>query len=406
MDTFLSILGSAVLFSALYFEIFLLVSIFEKKRLFVSEEEFAPEVTVIVPVFNEEKTIESTLESLLSLDYPLDKLSIIVIDDGSTDNTLQALERYVAYKNIRVISKENGGKYTALNIGIQNCNTEFIGCLDADSFVEKHALKKIMSRFKDSKVMAVTPSMVIDNPTNILRHMQRAEYNFGNFIRQALSIIGAIHITPGPFSFFRKEVFEKIGNYRHAHNTEDMEMAMRMQKNGMKIDHATDALVYTVGPGTVGKLYKQRVRWVSGFIANLIDYRDMVLSRKFGDLGLLVLPFSIFSITMTFVLVGITLFKLIKYLIDTIIKISVVGFTPLKLNFDWFYLNTSILSIMSIVFILLIISLSLYGERSTSGRLRFSLSVLYFAFLYSFIAPFWLFKSIYNNLLSKETTWR
>lgn len=408
MDTFVSVSGSIVIFAALYFEVFLLLSLYErrKNRIKAPQMDYTPSVTVIIPIFNEEATIESTIESLLALDYPRKQLSLIIVDDGSTDNSQRLLDKYRNNPMIKIFSKENGGKYTALNLGIREATTDFVGCLDADSFVERHALRRIMSRFADPKVMAVTPSMIINKPDNIIRRMQKAEYHYGNFIRQALASIGAIHITPGPFSFFRKEVFDKIGLYRHAHNTEDMEMAMRMQKNGLMIVNAPDALVYTVGPGSVGKLYKQRVRWVSGFIANLIDYRDMIFSKEFGDLGLLVLPFTIFAIFMSFVYVIITAYQILERITDAIVKYSAVGFTPIEWNFDWFYVNTSILSILSIMFVSLIIALSMYGERSTSGKWRFSVNILYFTFVYSFIAPFWLLRSIYNNLVSKEAAWR
>jgi cellulose synthase/poly-beta-1,6-N-acetylglucosamine synthase-like glycosyltransferase len=284
--------------------------------------------------------------------------------------------------------------------------TEFVGCLDADSFVDKYALKNIMCRFKDPTIMAVTPSMVIERPNNMLRKMQRAEYSYGNFMRKAYGSIGAIHITPGPFSFFRKEVFEKIGMYKHAHNTEDMEMAMRMQKNRMKIVNAPDAIVYTVGPESIKKLYKQRVRWVSGFLANLIDYRDMILNKKYGDLGLLVLPFAIFSIFMSFVFIGINLFQIADRIITEIGKLLVVGFTPYNFNFEWFYLDTSVLNILTVVLFGFIITLIMYGYRSVYGRWRLSLEIFYFIFLYSFIAPFWLIKSIYNNIRGVHAPWR
>ena len=406
MDSVISGLGSITVFCALYFEVFLLISLFEKKEKEVVDKEYCPPVSVIVPVFNEERTIESTLESLLSLDYDKDSLTIIIVNDGSTDNTGEVIKRYESNPQIKIINKQNGGKYTALNEGISVAETEFIGCLDADSFVERHALRRIMSRFADPKVMAVTPSMVINKPNNVIRHMQKAEYDYGNLIRKALAIMGAIHITPGPFSFFRKEVFSKIGTYKHAHNTEDMEMAMRMQRNRMRIAHAPDALVYTVGPSNVGKLYKQRVRWVSGFISNLIDYKDMLFSKQYGDLGLLVLPFSVFGIFMTMVFIAISIYHGSKDLFDAMVQYSVTGLSSPQIHLDWFYFNTSVLSLLSIMFLCVIIALSMYGDRSTSGKWRFSLSILYFVFLYSFISPFWLLRSVYNNLMSKETTWR
>lgn len=408
MPSFLSILGSVVIFCALYFEVFLLISLFEtkKKRRVASLEYYYPPVTVLIPCYNEEKTITGTIESILNLDYPKDMMRVMIINDGSTDNSKEILKKYENHPIVSVYHKENGGKYTALNFGITNMTTEYVGCLDADSFVDKDALKNIMRKFKDPLVMAVTPSMIIEKPNNILRKMQRAEYSYGNFMRRAYGSIGAIHITPGPFSFFRKEVFDKIGMYKHAHNTEDMEMAMRMQKNGMMIVNASDAIVYTVGPESIKKLYVQRVRWVSGFIANLFDYRHMLLNKKYGDLGLLVLPFAIFSICMSFVFIGISLFQIIGKISESVSRILAVGFNGVSFSFDWFFLDTSVLNILTVVLFGFIITLIMYGYRSVYGKWRLSLEIFYFLFLYSFIAPFWLIKSIYNNVLGKTASWR
>lgn len=409
MQTIVNIIGTSVIFFSLYFEVFLLISLFEskkKRKLSSNLEYFYPPVTILIPIWNEETTIVDTIESLLNLDYPKDKLHIMVIDDGSTDKSLEALQKFKGHPIVEVHSKPNGGKFTALNFGIERMKTDFIGCLDADSFVEKNALKFIMRRFTDPEVMAVTPSMIIEKPSNILRKMQRAEYSYGNFMRKAYGSIGAIHITPGPFSFFRKEVFEKIGPYKHAHNTEDMEMAMRMQKNHMLIVNEPTALVFTVGPDTIKKLYKQRVRWVSGFLGNLIDYRDMLLNKKHGDLGLIVLPFALFGILMSLVTITISLYKISIQVIEAIQKILTVGFSAPQFDFSWFFIDTSVLSIMTVTLIFFIISLIMYGYRTVYGKWSISLEMFYFIFLYSFITPFWLMKSVYNNIKGVHAPWR
>ncbi|MES2409618.1 MAG: glycosyltransferase [Patescibacteria group bacterium] len=409
MQTIVSTLGTTVIFFSLYFEVFLLISLFEskKKRKELSTlEYYFPPVTILIPIWNEESTIVDTVESLLNLDYPKDKLHIMVIDDGSTDRSLEALQKFKGHPIVEVCSKPNGGKYTALNFGIEKMKTDFVGCLDADSFVDKSALKNIMRRFTDPLVMAVTPSMIVEKPSNILRKMQRAEYSYGNFMRKAYGSIGAIHITPGPFSFFRKEVFEKIGPYKHAHNTEDMEMAMRMQKNHMMIVNEPTALVFTIGPDTIKKLYKQRVRWVSGFIGNLIDYRDMLLNKKHGDLGLIVLPFAVFGVGMSFIMISIAFYKIILRAIDVIQKILTVGFTAPEFDFSWFFFDTSVLSILTATLTLFIISLIMYGYKSVYGKWSVSVEMFYFIFIYSFLTPFWLMKSIYNNIKGVHAPWR
>ncbi len=281
MNQFFQIISYIFLFLVFYYEIFILLSFLEKKESNQPEKplEETP-VTILVPCFNEESTIVGTMESIFQLDYPKDKIQIIIINDGSTDKTAELLESYNVYHNIQIIHKENGGKHTALNLGLEYCTTPIVGCLDADSFVAPDALHQIMHKFSDPTVMAVTPSTVIWKATTFIQKMQRAEYHYGNLLRYAMSLIHAIHIAPGPFSFFRKEVFEKIGNYKHAHNTEDMEIAMRMQKNGLKIGHAPRAVIYTSSPNTIKKLYKQRVRWVGGFLGNIVDYKNMLFNKK------------------------------------------------------------------------------------------------------------------------------
>src|SRR3989338_4225250 len=148
--------------------------------------------------------------------------------------------------------------------------------------------------------MAVTPAIKIHRPDGFIRHVQSNEYNLGIFMKKCFSIIGAITVTPGPFSIFRKEVFDTLGLFREAHNTEDLEIAMRMQKNLYKISNAHTAVVYTVGPPTLRKLFRQRVRWIHGFLANTIDYRSMFFKRKYGHLGVFILPSAIASIGLFF----------------------------------------------------------------------------------------------------------
>ena len=134
-----------VTFLAIYVQVFFLVTFLENRRKLVYrtgslELPEYPTVTVIVPCWNEEKTIHRTIESLLNLDYPKNKLEIFLIDDGSTDSTWQVMQEFVSYPQIKVFHKENGGKHTAMNMGIELSTSDLVTCLDADSFVDAHAL--------------------------------------------------------------------------------------------------------------------------------------------------------------------------------------------------------------------------------------------------------------------------
>ena len=406
MTDLVGLMNYIFIFVSLYFEVFLLISIMEAPVEEKNDEDYFPYMDIIVPVFNEEKTIAKTLHSLLALDYPKDKYNIIAINDGSTDNTLEALGHFKDYKNIIVLSKPNGGKHTALNLGIVTSKAEFIGCLDADSYVDREALKLIAKRFRNEHVMAVTPSVVIDDADNIIRKTQKAEYQYGNFVRKAFCAIGAIHIAPGPFSFYRKAVFDKVGMYRKAHNTEDMEMAMRLQKNGLKIVNEPLALVYTVAPNTIKKLYKQRVRWVSGFLANLIDYKGMVFNKKYGDLGLIVLPFAAFGVFISFFVFIKGILSLFKSLWKGFQQLYFGGFYFHFPSFDWFYLDTSAVSILALSLIGVTVFTVWLGNKISTGKWHFSFEFIYFLTIYIIISPFWISKAIYNIVTSKEASWR
>src|SRR3989338_2944200 len=279
-----------LIFFSVYIQIFFLVTFFEnrKKILKKADPDFEltsyPSVSVVIPCCNEENSIEKTVNSLLNLDYPKDKLKFIVVDDGSKDKTWEIVQQFKDIPNIKLMHQENRGKYTALNLGLEHSDTEFFSCLDADSSVDPKALKKIMRYFcEESDIMAVIPSALVTTPTNIIQKAQDAEYDMSVFFRKIFSLIGGLHVTPGTLSVYRKKVFEMIGVFRYGHSGEDMEMTFRMQKNHLKIVQCCEAVVYTIPPNSIKTLYKQRVRWLSSFLKNIIDYRSMLFQHKYGN---------------------------------------------------------------------------------------------------------------------------
>jgi cellulose synthase/poly-beta-1,6-N-acetylglucosamine synthase-like glycosyltransferase len=398
------------LFGALYFQIFLLITFFESrekiKKEMTRENAYHPSVTVLVPCYNEEKTVAGTVKSLLALDYPKDKLNIFIIDDGSTDRTFEIMKTFEQEPQVTLFQKENGGKHTALNLGIKHATSELVGCLDADSFVAPNALSEIVKYFGDATVMAVTPAVKIHNATTVLEGIQRVEYNMGIFLRKMLGFMDAIQITPGPFSIFRKRVFDELGGFREAHNTEDMEIALRMQNRHYRIENAHTAHVYTVAPKTIRKLYKQRVRWVYGFLKNALDYRHMLLNKKHGHLGLLALPFAIISVFSAIYMAGYTIIHLVKYAMDRFTEFQAIGIEINPPQFDWFFLNTQSLAILTTVALTVTAFIIFYGKKFSEGNMRPSRDMLYFFLLYGFIAPIWLTAAVFNVAFSKKGSWR
>lgn len=402
------------LFAAIYFEAFMLLTFLSapaKERRDRQASDRSPVVAMIVPCWNEERTIGGTVESLLALEYPPEKLKIVLVNDGSTDNTKTVMDSYRGHPQITVIHKENGGKHTALNAGIEAAtDAELVGCLDADSFVEASALREIVSCFDDHKVGAATSAMSVHEPKNLLESMQNAEYIMGIALRHVLSAVNGIYVTPGPFSLYRRDLVMELGGFRRGHNTEDMEMALRIQRAGYEIDNAPRARVFTKVPRTVPKLVKQRVRWTTGFLKNVsMEYRDMVGNPKFGTLGLLVLPLGFAAIAggvLLFLLaLGMTLFTLIQ-------KVFVSYGVPLsytlspRYTVEWFYLPLSVMMLLAIVAAVGSITFILIGRDVSHTKAKLGVGIIGYLLVYGLVAPFWLVKALYDALTKKHQSWR
>lgn len=398
------------IFLALYFQIFLLVTFFENKEKLKIDSPRGivryPSVAIIVPCWNEEKTVAGTIHSLLKLDYPKEKLNIIAVDDGSTDQTFEIMKTFTHEPQVTILKKENGGKHTAINLGISRTEAEIIGCLDADSFVAPNALIEIVRTFNDSTVMAVTPAVKIHEPKTPLELLQRAEYNMGIFFRKIFGIMNAIQVTPGPFSFFRKKVFDELGGFREAYNTEDMEMALRMQSKHYRIENAHTAHVYTVAPKTLKGLHKQRVRWVYGFLKNISDYRFMLFNKQYGHLGALTLPFAIISIFGAIYMFSFVVIRIANMIAEKLIEIETIGFSLGNFEFNWFFTNTKSLVILSVVGLSITFFILIQGKKLSEGTGKISRDMFYFLLFYGFIAPVWLSRAVYNVIISKKSAWR
>ena len=413
MSNIINITLHVALFITLYFEVFLLITFFEFKikrsrieKKNSNKNTNFPTVTIIVPCFNEEKTISKTLFSLLSLDYPEEKLQIMVVDDGSTDDTQKVLKTFSSHKGIKIYSKENGGKHTALNYALEKVDSELVGCLDADSFVDSKALKEIASYFENPDTMAVTPAIKVHEPKSIVQFIQKAEYSLAIFIRRTFADSNSLFITPGPFSIFRRKVFKMIGNYKSAYNTEDLEIALRMHSNQLKIENAHTAHVYTIAPKSIKTLYKQRLRWTFGFLKNIADYKSLMFKKKNGALGMLILPVSIIAIFTALYFTFLFLLSTANGIAQKIIEFQTIGLSTLYLNVDPFYVTTnSVLFLIYALFILTLI-LIIIGKLLSDEKKIFSIDILFYMFFYGFLAPLWLAGALYNAMFSKKVSWR
>lgn len=416
MESFFATLFSILLFIVLYFQIFLLVTYFEhrgaftkrKKSISAFPSDALPSVTIIVPCWNEEKTLTKTITSLLELTYPREKLSIFIIDDGSTDATRNVAEQFLQYPHVKYFFKENGGKHTALNEGLLRTTADFVGCLDADSFVSKDALLYIVPLFKDEKVMVVTPAIKIYNPRSIVQKIQETEYMVSIIFRKILATINAQYVAPGPFSIYRRSAFSAVGVFKKAHNTEDMEMALRMHAYTMKIENAFMAEVYTIGPRTLREILNQRLRWTYGFVRNAFDYRGLLFRRRHGDVGTFSLPAALISIFGVLYFTGYFIVNFIQFLSGKILWVSTIGVSASlqEIGFQWFFVNTETTTLLLYTSALFFGAFLLLSIHHVRGRFTFSRGDFYFVLLYGFIVPLWMGRAVAELVFRRPTKWR
>ncbi|MDY6778866.1 MAG: glycosyltransferase [Candidatus Nanohaloarchaea archaeon] len=275
----------------LFFTLFMLI-VFLEHGTIRGEVEWPddwPTVSIIVPAYNEEDTLDMTLEALTDLNYPEDLLDIIVVNDGSTDGTRAIAEQYAEQDDITLINQENQGKGAALNTGLEEATGEFVACVDADSRVDPDAIKNIIATF-DEDTAAVASAMKVHEPENFLQRLQWVEYIVGIFLRRIMSWIDSITVAPGPLSVYRREVIEDLGGFDEDSIVEDMEIVFRLQQHQWKIGHSRLGEVYTVAPATVKDYYRQRYRWYKGSLNNILRYRNMFLNPDYGDFGMYTLP--------------------------------------------------------------------------------------------------------------------
>ncbi len=394
----------------MYTAIFFLFTIMEdrvhRKKEKLTLPEVLPTVCVIVPCYNEEMTVVKTIKTLLDLSYPKDKLEIIVVDDGSTDKTY---EKAQSLKNpqVKVFRKKNGGKYTALNYALKRTKAEIVGALDADSFVEEDALMRMIPFFSKEKVVAVTPSMKIFKPKGFLQRIQYIEYLIGVLLRTVFTSLGSQHVTPGPFTMYKSDFFKKHGEYREAHMTEDIEMALRIQSKQLVIENSVTSFVYTVGPNTFKSLYRQRIRWYRGFVENVLDYKEL-FSRKHGNLGMFILPCSFISVALVIVSIVYYLVTLLDHWWHVFLNLKAVDFDIMKLrwfNFDLFYINLNAIAVLSFISLAMGITLIVLAKKIAEEKIHIKYSYILFMMVYWLLFGFWWIMSIGYKLAAKKQEW-
>ncbi len=376
-------------------------------------------VTIIIPAYNEEKTIAKTIESALSSKYPKDKLEIIVVSDGSTDKTYEIAKKYEASKKfkVKVYQKKNGGKASALNFGIAKAKGEIIFTMDADSFIKPETVRRMVARFYKKEVMSVTPSMGVYKPKKIIERIQQIEYYIGVFLRKSFAELNALYVTPGAFSAYRKEFFDKYGGYDENNITEDLEIALRIQSKDYIIENAPEAVVYTVAPKTFRDLLIQRRRWYSGWIKNLWRYRELFSPKK-GLLGIFVLPLAVISIPITMYLTSKIIIKSISNIEKEINLLNSINFEfQNTFEFSRYFIKTFLenlfygvlsdpLVLIGIFFVVFLFVYLSFSKKKMRHKESLKIGVIFFLLFYSILFSIWWITSIIYVILNKKVIWR
>jgi cellulose synthase/poly-beta-1,6-N-acetylglucosamine synthase-like glycosyltransferase len=252
---------------------------------------FAPPIAVLIPAYNEEKVIAQTIHSVLRSDYK--NLRVIVIDDGSLDNTCEVAARAypqeIATGRLTILRKENAGKAEALNFGLRGLTEEVYVGIDADTLIAPDAISKLIGHFQDPRIGAVAGNAKVGNRVNLWTRWQALEYiTSQNFERRALDLFDVVTVVPGAIGAWRTSAVQHGGGYPLNTVAEDADLTMNLLEQGYKVIYEDRALAFTEAPVTVRGLMRQRFLWSFGILQAVYKHQAAFLRNK--AMGLFALP--------------------------------------------------------------------------------------------------------------------
>ena len=270
-----------------------------------------PKVAVLVPCFNEGDNAEETISHALKLDYP--DFEVIAINDGSSDNTGEVLDRLAGrFEKLRVVHlAQNQGKAMGLQAGSLLTDAEFLIGIDGDALLDPHAAKWMIRHFlADEKIAAVTGNPRIRTRSTLLGRIQVGEFSsIIGLIKRAQRTYGRIFTVSGVLVAFRKTALDRIGYWRDDMITEDIDVSWRLQFDHWDLHYVPNALGYIYMPETFKGLWKQRLRWAQGGIEVLLAYIPQMFKWHLRRMWPVVIE-SIISVMWAYVMFGIILLYL------------------------------------------------------------------------------------------------
>ena len=297
-------------------------------------ERYQPLVSVIIPAYNEERVIESSIHRILASDYP--HMEVIVADDGSKDRTSAIVAAtFGSHPQVRLMTMASGGKASALNRALAVATGEIVVALDADTQFEPQTIARLVRWFENARVGAVAGNAKVGNRVNLVTRWQAVEYiTAQNIERRALTRFGAIMVVPGAVGAWRRSALASVGGYPEDTLAEDQDLTIAIQRRGWKVRYDEDAVAWTEAPETLRALGKQRFRWAFGTLQCLWKHRSVLWRRHPAGLTFVGMPQAwLFQI----------LFALISPLIDLALGVSLVGTLVRIAQHGWAQTQTDVL---------------------------------------------------------------
>jgi cellulose synthase/poly-beta-1,6-N-acetylglucosamine synthase-like glycosyltransferase/peptidoglycan/xylan/chitin deacetylase (PgdA/CDA1 family) len=249
-----------------------------------------PGVTVLIPAYNEESVIVQTVTSVLLSDVT--DIHVIVVDDGSTDRTLELLQsNFGKNEAVLILHQGNRGKAAALSNALSQASTEIVVTIDADTEIESDAIRKLLRHFSDPKVGGVAGNVKVGNRSRWLTRWQALEYiTSQNMEKRAFDLLNCITVVPGALGAWRKKAIEDSGGITADTVAEDADLTIAIRRLGWRVTYDEEAIAWTEAPETPGALIRQRFRWTFGTLQSFWKHSNTLFRPKYGTLGWIALP--------------------------------------------------------------------------------------------------------------------